>query len=274
MDVSSIDSPVQGEPPAEYSYVQETSLPLRVLYQLLIDLYDNAYPIPFIEFRRVFDRYMKATKDNLIDVIILLIYGAGEIKRIGTGTEEISIERLIEGRDKYGEDVKTVCSPFYRFIDMDDEVRIGYDYATVIDFIDHEYESTEQPTTDITELIESDDVVKTRKLPRFPMYINAVSGDIMFDFNESTHVIINIHDMKFIVKTRAEQYKLIDSTEIDLQPVPKGCIGIHSVVLSDPRVIVTELDNGTQFCLNAEHNRFEIIEPTGNAQYEYILLSE
>lgn len=274
MDVSSIDSPVQGEPSAEQSYVQETSLPLRVLYQLLIDLYDNAYPIPFIEFRRVFDRYMKATKDNIIDTIVLLIYGAGEIKRIGTGTEEISVERLVEGHDKYGEDVRTVRSPFYRFIDMDDEVRIGYDYANVIDFIDHEQESSEQPTTNIAELIESDDVIKTRKLPRFPMYINAVSGDIIFDFNETALVMINVHSMKFVVKTKAEKYKLDDSTEIALQPVPKDCIGLRSVVLKDSCIIVTELDNGTQFCLNAEHNRFEIIEPTGNAQYEYILSTD
>lgn len=274
MDVSSIDSPVQGEPTAEQSYVQETPLPLRVLYQLLIDIYDNAYPIPFIDFRRIFDRYMKATNGNLIDVIVLLTYGAGNIKRIGTGSEDISVERLIEGRDKYGEDVKTVRSPFYRFIDMDDEIRIGYDYAIVIDFIDHDNDSTEQPSTDVNELIESDDAVKTRTIPRFPMYINAVAGDILFDFNETTHVMINVHDMKFVVKTKAERYKLNDSTEIDLQPVPKGCIGLRSVVLSDHRVIVTELDNGTQFCLNAEHNRFEIIEPTGNAQYEYIISTD
>lgn len=274
MDVSSIDSHVQGEPTNEQSYVQETSLPLIVLYHLLIDLYDNAYPIPFIDFRRIFDRYMKATKGNLIDTIVLLIYGAGSIKQIGTGSEEISVERLVEGRDRYGEDVKMVRSPFYRFIDMDDEIRIGYDYAVVIDFIDHDAELTENPSTDVNELIESDETIKTRTIPRFPIYINAVTGDILFDFNETTHVMINVHDMKFVVKTKADQYKLDDSTEIALQPVPKDCIGIRSVVLKDQRVIVTELDNGTQFCLNAEHNRFEIIEPTGNAQYEYIMSTD
>jgi hypothetical protein len=86
--------------------------------------------------------------------------------------------------------------------------------------------------------------------------------------------MINVHDMKFVVKTRTEQYKLDDSTEIALQPVPKDCIGLRSVVLNDRRVIVTELDNGTQFCFNAEHNRFEIIEPTGNAQFEYIMSAD
>ena len=273
MDVSSIDSPVQGEVTSEQSYVQETSVPLRILYQLLIDLYDNAYPIPFIEFRRVFDRYMKATKDNLIDAIVLLIYGAGSIKQIGTGTEEIAVERLLEGREKYGEDVKTVRSPFYRFIDMDDEVRIGYDYATVIDFIDYDNESTEQPSADVAELIECDERIKTRVLPRFPMYINHVTGDILFDFNEMTHVAINVYKMKFIVKTTGQQYDLSESTEIALQPVPKDCIGLQSVCLNDKRIIVTELDNGTQFCLNTEHQRFEIIESTGNVQHEYLLVS-
>jgi hypothetical protein len=154
---------------------------------------------------------------------------------------------------------------------MDDEVRIGYDYATVIDFIDHDNETTETPSTDIAELIESDESIKTRTIPRFPMYINAVTGDILFDFNETTHVIINVHDMKFVIKTKGERYDLNDSTEIELQPVPKDCIGLRSVVLKDSHIIVTELDNDIQFCFNADHKRFEIIEPSGSTQYEYIL---
>ena len=270
MEVSTIDNPVQEESTEIQSYVKETSVPLRVLYQFLVDLYDNAYPIPFIDFRKTFDRYMKATQNNIFDAIVLLIYGAKDIKKIGTGTEEISVNRLVEGREKYSEEVKTVKTPFYRFIGMDDEIRIGYDYATVIDFIDHTNETTDQ-VENINDVIESDDIVRTRVIPRFPMYINTATGAIIFDFNDSTTGIVNVKDMKFIIKTKGTKYELTDITEIEIQPVPKDCSAIRSVVINGNRIIVTELDNDMQFCYNAEHMRFEIIDNVGNVQYEYII---
>lgn len=271
MEISAIDNPVQGEPTNEQSYVDETSVPLRVLYQMLVDLYDNAYPIPFIDFRKTFDRYMKVTKDNIIDSIVLLIYGAKDIKKIGTGSEDISVDRLVEGRDRYGEDVKTVRSPFYRFISIDDELRIGYDYAVVIDYIDHSKDQNDQALPEISEVVESTDTIKTRILPRFSTYINHDKGDIIFDFAENVLGMINVKDMKFVVKLKRPQYKLDDITEIDLQPLPKDCTGVRSVVINGSRIIVTELDNGAQFCYNAEHCRFEIIEESGCAQHEYII---
>ena len=253
------------------SYVDETSVPLRTLYQVLVDIYDNAYPIPFIDFRKTFDRYMQATKNNLIDVVILLIYGAKDIKKIGTGTEEISIERLQTGREEYSEDVKTVRSPFYRFIDMDDEIRIGYDYAEVMDFIDHSKDSVAENPADINDVVESESIIKTHVFPRFPIYINSDLGLILFDFIDKYTVTINVKTLKFIVRSNGEQYNLSDVTEIALQPVPKGCTAIKSVLINGSRIIVTEMDNGAQFCLNAEHNRFEIIEPTGLVQWEYVI---
>ncbi len=271
MEVSSIDSPVQGESTESQSYVDETSVPLRILYQLLVDIYDNAYPIPFIDFRKVFDRYMQATANNLIDAVILLIYGAKDIKKIGTGTEEIPVERLQSGRESYCEDIKTVRSPFYRFIDMDDEIRIGYDYADVIDYADHSKDSATETSMDINDVIESDATIKTHVFPRFPIYINSEAGLILFDYTDKFTVTINVKDMKFVVRSRGEQYSLTDVTEIPTQPVPTGCNAIRSVLLNGSRVIVTELDNGTQFCYNAEHNRFEIIEPTGSVQWEYVV---
>lgn len=249
-------------------YVKETSAPLRTLYQLLVDLYDNAYPIPFIDFRKVFERYMKATKKNIIDSIVLLIYGAKDIKHIGTGTETISVDRLVSGRERYSEDVKEVHSPFYRFIDMDDEVRIGYDYATVIDFVDHSStQSTE--TGDVSSLIEADETIKTRVIPRFSMYINPDTGDITFVYKERL-VELNIAKKTFIVKCKQNQYPLENVIDIEIQPVPKDCTAVKSVVINDTRIIVTVLDNGTQFCFNAEHGRFEIITEGGDCQYEYI----
>ena len=253
------------------SYVDETSVPLRTLYQLLVDIYDNAYPIPFIDFRRVFDRYMQATSNNLIDAVILLIYGAKDIKKIGTGTEELPIERLQSGRESYGEEVKTVRSPFYRFIDMDDEIRIGYDYAEVMDFIDHSKDSADETPADINDVVESESIIKTHVFPRFPIYINSDLGLILFDYTDKFTVAINVKDMKFIVRSRGEQYSLTDITEMPTQPVPKGCNAIRSVLINGSRIIVTEMDNGTQFCYNAEHNRFEIIEPTGSVQWEYVV---
>ena len=253
------------------SYVDETSVPLRILYQLLVDIYDNAYPIPFIDFRRVFDRYMQATSNNLIDAVILLIYGAKDIKKIGTGTEELPIERLQSGRESYGEDVKTVRSPFYRFIDMDDEIRIGYDYAEVMDFIDHSKDSATETSVDINDVVESDATIKTHVFPRFPIYINSEVGLIIFDYTDKFTVAINVKDMKFVVRSKGERYSLTDVTEMATQPVPKGCNAIRSVLINGSRIIVTELDNGTQFCYNAEHNRFEIIEPTGSVQWEYVV---
>ena len=253
------------------SYVDETSVPLRTLYQLLVDIYDNAYPIPFIDFRKTFDRYLQATKNNLIDAVILLIYGAKDIKKIGTGTEEISVERLQSGREEYGEDVKTVRSPFYRFIDMDDEIRIGYDYAEVMDFIDHSKDSIDETPADINEVVESESIIKTHIFPRFPIFINSDMGLILFDYADKYTVMINVKTLKFIVRSKGEMYDLSDVTEIDLQPVPKGCTAIKSVVINGSRIIVTEMDNGAQFCLNAEHNRFEIIEPTGAVQWEYVI---
>lgn len=253
------------------SYVDETSVPLRILYQLLVDIYDNAYPIPFIDFRRVFDRYMQATSNNLIDAVILLIYGAKDIKKIGTGTEELPIERLQSGRESYGEDVKTVRSPFYRFIDMDDEIRIGYDYAEVMDFIDHSKDSATETSVDINDVVESDATIKTHVFPRFPIYINSEVGLIIFDYTDKFTVAINVKDMKFVVRSKGERYSLTDVTEMATQPVPKGCNAIRSVLINGSRIIVTELDNGTQFCYNAEHNRFEIIEPTGFVQWEYVV---
>ena len=253
------------------SYVDETSVPLRILYQLLVDIYDNAYPIPFIDFRRVFDRYMQATSNNLIDAVILLIYGAKDIKKIGTGTEELPIERLQSGRESYGEDVKTVRSPFYRFIDMDDEIRIGYDYAEVMDFIDHSKDSATETSVDINDVVESDATIKTHVFPRFPIYINSEVGLILFDYTDKFTVAINVKDMKFVVRSKGERYSLTDVTEMATQPVPKGCNAIRSVLINGSRIIVTELDNGTQFCYNAEHNRFEIIDPTGSVQWEYVV---
>ena len=253
------------------SYVDETPVPLRTLYQVLVDIYDNAYPIPFIDFRKTFDRYMQATKNNLIDVIVLLIYGAKDIKKIGTGTEELPIERLQSGRESYGEDVKTVRSPFYRFIDMDDEIRIGYDYAEVMDFIDHSKDSATETSVDINDLVESDATIKTHIFPRFPIYINSEVGLILFDYTDKFTVAINVKDMKFVVRSKGERYSLTDVTEMAIQPVPKGCNAIRSVLINGSRIIVTELDNGTQFCYNAEHNRFEIIEPTGSVQWEYVV---
>jgi hypothetical protein len=253
------------------SYVDETSVPLRTLYQLLVDIYDNAYPIPFIDFRRVFDRYMQATSNNLIDAVILLIYGAKDIKKIGTGTEEIPVERLQSGRESYGEDVKTVRSPFYRFIDMDDEIRIGYDYAEVMDFIDHSKDSTTETPADINDVVESDTAIKTHVFPRFPIYINSEAGLILFDYTDKFTITINVKDMKFVVRSKGERYSLTDVTEMSTQPVPIGCNAIRSVLINGSRIIVTELDNGTQFCYNAEHNRFEIIEPTGSVQWEYVV---
>ena len=269
--VSSISNPVQGEPVESQSYVDETSVPLRTLYHLLVDIYDNAYPIPFIDFRKTFDRYMQATKNNLIDAVVLLIYGAKDIKKIGTGTEEIPIERLQSGHEEYGEDVKTVRSPFYRFIDSDDEIRIGYDYAEVIDFIDHSNDSVNETPADINDVVESENVIKTHIFPRFPIYINSDLGLIMFDYTDRYSVMINVKTMKFVVRSKGELYALTDVTEIMLQPVPKGCTAIKSVVINGSRIIVTEMDNGAQFCFNAEHNRFEIIEPTGSVQWEYVV---
>ena len=253
------------------SYVDETSVPLRTLYQLLVDIYDNAYPIPFIDFRKTFDRYMQVTSNNLIDTVILLIYGAKDIKKIGTGTEEMPTERLQSGRESYGEDVKTVRSPFYRFIDMDDEIRIGYDYAEVIDFIDHSKDSVDETPADINDVVESESIIKTHVFPRFPIYINSDLGLILFDYTDKFTVAINVKDMKFVVRSKGERYSLTDVTEIETQPVPKGCNAIRSVLINGSRIIVTELDNGTQFCYNAEHNRFEIIEPTGSVQWEYVV---
>jgi hypothetical protein len=271
MEVSSIDSPVQGGPPEGQSYVDETSIPLRTLYQLLVDIYDNAYPIPFIDFRKTFDRYMQATKNNLIDAVVLLIYGAKDIKRIGTGTEEISVERLQSEREKYSEDIKTVRSPFYRFIDTDDEIRIGYDYAMVMDYIDYSKDSVAETPADINDVVESESIIKTRTIPRFNTYISPVTGDIIFDFSEERMGMINVKDMKFAIALKTDRYKLDDITEIDLQPVPKGCSAVKSAVINGSRIIVTELEDGGQFCFNAEHRRFESISPTGNARYEYIL---
>lgn len=271
MDISSIDNPVQGEPTGAQSYVDETSVPLRTLYQVLVDIYDNAYPIPFIEFRKTFDRYMQVTKNNLIDAVILLIYGAKDIKKIGTGTEEIPVERLQSGHEEYGEDVKTVRSPFYRFIDMDDEIRIGYDYAEVIDFIDHSKDSVAETPADINDVVESESIIKTRVFPRFPIYINSDLGLILFDYTDKYTVMINVKTLKFIVRSKGELYDLTNVTEIDPQPVPKGCTAIKSVLINGSRIIVTEMNNGAQFCLNAEHNRFEIIEPTGAVQWEYVI---
>lgn len=253
------------------SYVDETSVPLRTLYQLLVDIYDNAYPIPFIDFRKTFDRYMQLTKNNLIDAVILLIYGAKDIKKIGTGTEEISVERLQSGREAYNEDIKTVRSPFYRFIDMDDEIRVGYDYAEVMDFIDHSKDSVAETPADINDVVESESIIKTHIFPRFPIYINSDLGLILFDYTDKYTIMINVKTLKFIVRSKGKLYDLSDVTEIDLQPVPKGCTAIKSVVINGSRIIVTEMDNGAQFCLNAEHNRFEIIEPTGSVQWEYVI---
>ena len=253
------------------SYVDETSVPLRTLYQVLVDIYDNAYPIPFIDFRKTFDRYMQATKNNLIDAVILLIYGAKDIKKIGTGTEEISVERLQSGREEYGEDVKTVRSPFYRFIDSDDEIRIGYDYAEVIDFIDHSNDSVAETPADINDVVESENVIKTHVFPRFPIYINSDLGLILFDYTDKYTVMINVKTLKFIVRSKGERYNLTDVSDIELQPVPKGCTAKKSVLINGSRIIVTEMDNGAQFCLNAEHNRFEIIESTGSVQWEYVI---
>lgn len=253
------------------AYVDETSIPLRRLYQLLVDVYENAYPIPFIDFRKTFDRYMQATKNNLIDAIVLLSYGAKDIKKIGTGTEDIAVERLHEGREQYDENTKTVRSPFYRFIDMDDEIRIGYDYADVIDFIDHSKDNQPETPDNINDVVESDTIIKTHTIPRFPVYINAEEGLIIFDFKDKYRVIIDVKKMKFIVSLRGEQYDLSNSTEIELQPVPKDCSAKRSVLLNTSRVIVTEMENDTQFCFNAEHSRFEIIDSIGNTRWEYAI---
>ena len=255
----------------DQAYVADTSLPLRTLYQMLLDLYDNAYPIPFIAFRRTFDRYMKVTKDNLIDAVVLLIYGAGSIKHIGTGEETISVDR-IRDETNYPEDVKEVHSPFYRFIDGDDEVRIGYDYAVVMDFIDHENKEIRESKLDMEELIETYEKIKTRVLPRFPMLINPCEMKLEFEFPEGKYSIVDLKNFRFTtVMKEGKLYDLDGKREIELQPVPAGCVGVKSYLYDEERTFITILDDGKQFCYDTRYSRFDLISEDGTVDRSYVV---
>ena len=58
---------------------------------------------------------------------------------------------------------------------------------------------------------------------------------------------------------------------MDIQPVPKDCVAKRSVLLNSSRIIVTEMENDAQFCFNAEHTRFEMIDPIGNTRWDYVI---
>ena len=254
------------EPEEDQAYVADTSIPLRVLYQMLLDLYDNAYPIPFISFRKTFDKYMTVTKNNLIDSIVLLIYGAGKIKHIGTGEEMITVDRL-KGEVNYPEDVKEVHSPFYRFIDGDEEVRIGYDYAVVIDFVDYD---SDNGVMKMDEVIESDDK-KDKVIPHFGMLIDPCDMVLSFEFPEGRHNVIDLKKYSFV--STMDGGKLYDTNglrEIKLQPVPKDCIGIKSYADDKERVFITELEDGKQFCYDTKYSRFDLISDCGSIIRTYV----
>ena len=254
----------------EQSYVEETSRPLRTLYSLLLDIYENAYPIPFITFRKTFDKYMKATKKNIIDAIVLLIYGAKNITHIGTGDESISIDR-IRGETNFSEDIKEVKSPFFRFISGGDEIRIGYDYSVVIDYIDSEEVNMKQSIEDVEKLIEGEDPIKNKTIPRFFIMIDPSETTLQFEYPEGRFNKIDIKNTSFVTHLTGEKYDLSEAKEISLQPVPDGCVGVKSYLLESERTYVTELEDGNQFCYDTRYARFDLIHEDGTIIRNYIV---
>lgn len=254
---------------ANENYARETSIPLRKLYFMLLDLYDGEYPIPFYEFRRVFDKYMRVTRNCLVDSLILLIYGAGKISKIATDEEEITSDRFQEVPENNSnkessenmneekeipvqtKEIVKHKSPVWRFIQDETEIRIGYDYAVKLNIPigenpDEENKNTtdENKSDEINSLIGIDE--KKFVIPDIEFYIDNHKNKLFWIMNhreceidlETYHL-----ECRFYGKTIPidEKFK-----EIEVQPVPEGAIAKKSY--KSDKIIVTELENGDQFC--------------------------
>lgn len=222
---------------------ENMTVPLKTLYLMLIDMYENAYPIPYIRFREVFDKYMRLTKDNLIDAVVLMIYGVdSELMEYGTGEEDISVERI--RNSTYAEEVKTVRSPFYRFLSKDEEIRIGYDYARV-----------EQQADAVDEdAIETDE--KNKKFPNVFVSIDPEACYLEWVYNNRKFEI-DLKNQFFRSFYYGERYDLTDATPMENQPSPEGTTVKTSYRLKDR--IVSELTDGRQFCFLPDYFAFDMI---------------
>lgn len=240
----------------EEDYALQASIPLKTLYIMLLDIYDGYYPIPFIEFRETFDKYLKITKNNLIDSIILLIYGIKFIEKVGTGEEDISVDRIKD--NKYDQSIKYVRSPFYRFIANNTEIRIGYDYAIILDYIDgiNDSDTINKKFNEIEELVEQD-VDNTYKISRWKIHIDVKNMRLEWK-NDTICYIIDITNSKFTTIFYGEKYDNTVGTVMELQAVPKNCIGIESRLINND-IIVTFLESGDQFCYIPKKDAFDMI---------------
>ena len=225
-------------------YAYSASIPLKILYIMLTDMYKQNYPIKFIDFRETFNKYMKLTNNTLIDSVILMIYGADDISKIGTGEEEIAIDGHIEK------------SPFWRFFQGDKEIRIGYDYACVLDFNDSTDNNNinEIKSDDNTDLVETDKDVY--HIENFSISINLDKNILLWNYHEKYYQI-DLINQKFIVETTSKLYDITLGEEIETQPVPKGCVAKNSIQIGDK--IVTVLEDGNHFVYNPSHSSFDTI---------------
>ena len=156
------------------------ALPLRKLYIAIMDIYDeNEYPIAFPKFYDVFMKHMKFTRNNIIDSVVLLLYGLEEIDKFGTAEEQISIERIKDYKKKGDE--TTRISPIFDFFTKPAHVRIGYDYAGIIK------NNEEIP-------IETDENIF--KSPDFEIDIDPIEYVLKFYYNEK-YFIFNLKTYEF-----------------------------------------------------------------------------
>lgn len=255
------------------------SIPLKELYILLSDMYID-YPIKFMDFRYYFEKYMKLTNKQLIDAIILLIYGATDIKQIGTGEEDM----IVTENDKE----MIHKSPFYRFIQDNKEIRIGYNYATILDYSpgektkkdderNPEEKQKELEHEEILEEIAEENTDKKRfRIKKFDIYIDLENKIISWVYNypkrnsnentEKRIYNINLVNKNLIMLKNHPLYDVSDGTIIETQPVPKELVAVKSYKKNNK--IITVLNDENQFVYLPNKLCFEIISKPSNEELE------
>lgn len=188
------------------------SLPLRKLYISIIDIYgENKYPISFPNFYDVFMKHMKFTRNNIIDSVVLLLFGIDEIDKFGTGEELIDVDRIKNYEKK--DDEKTRISPIFDFHTKYGKIRIGYDYAGLLK------ENDEIP-------IESDKV--DFKCPNIDIDIDPEKYILKFCSNNKYFVLdLKNNDFKSFFELETQEFKrLSENANLKLMdkvlPAPEG----------------------------------------------------
>lgn len=228
---------------------------LRRLYLMLLDMYDNNYPIPFIEFKEKFDLYMKLTKNNIIDSVILLIYGIYTLEKIGKDEEFIEIIELDEKGKEKPKDPKTltaakpkkVLTPFYVFTSQQGKIVIRYDYAYAI------------PPENFAEIIEEgeDNARKIKPVDEFKIFIDPRKKIMNWAFNNK-YFEINAEKHFFkSIQNGAELYEVEPLKLIQTQAAPRGETAVRSY--TNDRYVVTELKSGNQFIYHYATSNADLI---------------